>query len=165
MRWFALIFLVAGPQAWACNPTPPVPPVLEGYTYDETARGLLLESAPGIAIARFSRRLDLSIGEAASEPDYVFEVTEGWRRVAPRSLVIGGYWIDCELDLRRGGHYLLYLEGERPIYILRAEEASVEVATLGELDWFYDQSGNLVRPELVKEVGEDDTHSDGGQGE
>ncbi len=142
----------AGP-ALACNPSPPVPPILEGYDYDATARELLLESAPGVAVARFSKRLDLMIGDATSQPDYVFEVSEGWGRVAPRQLLIGGYWVDCELDLRPGGHYLLYLEGERPLHILPAEVAAPEVEALGDLDWFYDQRGTLVRPELVKDVG------------
>jgi hypothetical protein len=151
----ALGVALAGP-ARACNPAPPVPPILEGYDYDETARSLLLESSPGVAVARFSKRLDLTIGDAASQPDYVFEVSEGWRRVAPRRLLIGGYWVDCELDLRPGGHYLLFLEGERPLHILRAEEAAPEVEALGDLDWFYDQRGTLVRPELVNDVGEDE---------
>ena len=129
-----------------------MPPILEGYEYDETARRLLLESSPGVAVARFSKRLDLTIGEATSQPDYVFEVSEGWGRVAPYRLLIGGYWVDCDLDLRPGGHYLLYLEGERPLYILPAEEAAPEVLALGDLDWFYDQRGTLIRPELVKEL-------------
>jgi hypothetical protein len=149
----------AGP-ARACNPAPPVPPILEGYEYDETARRLLLASSPGVALARFSKRLDLTIGDATSQPDYVFEVSEGWGRVAPYRLLIGGYWIDCDLDLRPGGHYLLYLEGERPLYILPAEDAAPEVQALGDLDWFYDQRGTLIRPELVKEVGDEGAGED-----
>ena len=130
-----------------------MPPILEGYEYDETARRLLLASSPGVALARFSKRLDLTIGDATSQPDYVFEVSEGWGRVAPRRLLLGGYWVDCDLDLRPGRHYLLFLEGERPLYILPAEDAAPEVQALGDLDWFYDQRGSLIRPELVKEVG------------
>lgn len=163
MRYLPLLALLSGAPALACNPTPPVPPVLEGYAYDETAREVLLEQSPGIAVARFSKRLDLTIGDAASEPDYVFEVTEGWRRVAPRRLVIGGYWVDCELDLRPDGYYLLYLEGERPLYILRAEAAAPEVLALGDLDWFYDQRGTLIRPELVKDVGAAEPGNDAGE--
>lgn len=151
--WLAALALVSGPPALACNPAPPVPPVMEGHGYDETARETLLKQSPGIAVARYSKRLDLTIGEASSRPDYVFEVTEGWRGVAPRRLVIGGYWISCELELRPGGHYLLYLEGARPLHILPAEEAATEVEALGDLDWFYDQHGTLIRPELVNEVG------------
>ncbi len=132
MRLVLLLILGIGGPALACNPTPPVPPVLEGYAYDDTARRLLLETAPGVAVARFSRRLDLSIAGASDQPDYVFEVIEGWQRVAPRRLVIGGYWIDCELDLRPGGLYLLFLEGERPLYILPAEEVAPEVEALGD---------------------------------
>jgi hypothetical protein len=162
VRLFVLLALAAGAPALACNPTPPVPPVLEGYAYDDTARRLLLETAPGVAVARFSRRLDLSIGGASDQPDYVFEVTEGWQRVPPRRLVIGGYWISCELDLRPGGHYLLFLEGERPLYILPAEAAAPEVEALGDVDWFYDQRGTLIRPELVNEVGEDADDTDEG---
>jgi hypothetical protein len=160
--WLAL---AVGAPALACNPTPPVPPVLEGYAYDDTARRLLLETAPGIAVARFNRRMDLSIGGGSNQPDYVFEVSEGWGRVAPRRLVFGGYWISCELDLRPGGHYLLFLEGERPLYILPAELAAPEVEALGDIDWFYDQRGTLIRPELVNEVGEDAGDDKGEQGE
>ena len=158
-RWLLLPLALgaafAGPVR-ACNPAPPVPPILEGYEYDETARKLLLASSPGVAVARFSKRLDLTIGDATSQPDYVFEVSEGWRRVAPYRLLIGGYWVDCDLGLRPGAYYLLYLEGERPLYILPAEDAAPEVQALGDLDWFYDQRGTLVRPELVNEVGEDE---------
>lgn len=85
----------------------------------------------------------------------MFEVSEGWGRVAPYRLLIGGYWIDCDLDLRPGAYYLLYLEGERPLYILPAEDAAPEVEAMGDLDWFYDQRGTLVRPELVREVGDE----------
>jgi hypothetical protein len=150
----AVLALFAGPTALACNPSPPVPPVMEGHGYDETAREVLLSRSPGIAVARYGTRLELKIGEESGQPDYVFEVTEGWRGVAPRRLVIGGYWISCELDLRPGGHYLLYLEGTRPLHILPAEQAAPEVEALGDLDWFYDPHGNLIRPELVNRVGE-----------
>lgn len=131
-----------------------MPPVLEGYDYDDTARRTLLADAPGIAVARFTTRLDLTIGDASRQPDYVFEVVEGWRRVAPYRLTIGGYWVSCELKLRAGGLYLLYLEGSRPLYILPAEQAAPEVDALGDVDWFYDPHGELVRPELVDVVGE-----------
>ena len=42
--------------------------------------------------------------------------TGRWGVAPRRRLVIGGYWISCELELRTGGLYLLYLEGERPLW-------------------------------------------------
>ena len=37
-----------------------------------------------------------------------------------------------------------------------------EVEALGDVDWFYDQRGTLIRPELVNEVGEDADDTDEG---
>ena len=39
---------------------------------------------------------------------------------------------------------------------------SPEVEALGDVDWFYDQRGTLIRPELVNEVGEDADDTDEG---
>lgn len=152
MRAVLLFGLVLCNGALACNPTAPVPPVLEGHEYDEVARTFLIGESPTIAVARFSGRLELTIGDASQQSDYSFEVTEGWRKPPRRRLVLGGYWIPCELELSIGGHYLLYLEGERPLYILPAERAAPELTLLGDLDWFYDSHGTLIRPELVNEV-------------
>jgi len=154
VRAALLIGLVCCNGALACNPGAPVPPVLEGHEYDEVARKFLISESPTIAVARFNGQLELTIGDASQQSDYSFEVTEGWRKPPRRRLILGGYWIPCELDLSIGGHYLLYLEGERPLYILPAERAAPELTVLGDLDWFYDSHGTLIRPELVNDVGE-----------
>jgi hypothetical protein len=143
----ALALAPAGP-APACNPDPPRPAILEGYSYDAMAARYLLEEASSVVAARLTLRLDteLNDGQAAagSRAEYVFEVLEGWRAEVPRRLTIGGYWVSCELGLRSGRMFLLYLDGERLLHAVPVEALDFELPLLGEPDWFYDVRGRLV---------------------
>ena len=142
----ACAVLPAEPAAWACNPDPPRPPILQGFGYDATAAEFLLRDATSVVAARLELRLeteDASSGRSGS--DYVFEVLEGWRAELPRTLTIGGYWVDCAIEPRQGRVFLLYLAGERLLHAVPVSELDFEIALLGEPDWFYDVRGRLVR--------------------
>lgn len=160
MRRFSLpafgLLLAWGPVL-ACNPSPPVPPILEGHEYDRMAMEYLVRDSVTVALARYVSRVDLLIeGEVADtglQARYVFELTEGWKQPLPARLVVPGHWLSCELPLRVGGVYLMYLDGTVPLYILPAERAATELDTLGDLDWFYSQTGQLIRPELLHDLG------------
>jgi hypothetical protein len=152
-----LLAFYAGPTA-ACNPDPPLPPILEGHAYDRMAMEYLIRDAVTIGIARYVGRVDIFMEEKSADPEtrarYIFDLREGWKNPLPARLVVPGYWLSCELPLREGGSYLVYLDGAVLLYILPAERAATELGTLGDLDWFYSQTGELRRPELVNEVGE-----------
>ena len=141
----------------ACNPDPPVPPILEGHEYDHMAMEYLVRDSVTVALARYVGRVDLLIegetADAGSQARYVFKLTEGWKQPLPARLVVSGHWLSCELPLRVGGVYLMYLDGTVPLYILPAERAATELDTLGDLDWFYSQTGQLMRPELLQDLG------------
>lgn len=146
-----VLLLLAGWQpAGACNPDPPRPPILDGYSYDATAAEYLLRDARSVVAARLMLRLDVAVDEpgasAAEQPrvDYVFEVLEGWLQQTPRRVTIGGHWVSCELGLRRGRVFLLYLDGERLLHAVPVEQLDFELPLLGEPDWFYDARGRLV---------------------
>lgn len=142
------VLLLAMPAAFACNPSPPQPPVLEGYAWDATAAGQLQRDARSIVKARFRHRLDLEFGEPTNRPraDYVFEVTEGWKAATPRSLTLAGHWVSCRLELKAGGVLLLYLDGDRLMHAVPLERLDFEPGMLGEPDWFFDAGGRLVVP-------------------
>ena len=148
--------LAFGPTL-ACNPEAPVPPIMEEQGYDRVAMEFLLKDVETVAVGRFSGRLDILVEGAGSEgyPSFVFELTDGWKKVAQRRQVISGYWIPCELEPQVGNHYIIYLTAGRPLHLLSAREAEAEFEALGEFDWFYDQRGELIRPDLVNDVGED----------
>jgi hypothetical protein len=143
--------LLLWPAAWqaaaACNPSPPVPPILAGHRYDQTAAEYLLREARSVVAARLALRLDLELAEPgarAPRADYVFDVLEGWQEETPRRLTISGYRVSCELELRTGRVFLLYLDGERLLHAVPVEAIDFELALLGEPDWFYDAGGRLV---------------------
>jgi hypothetical protein len=144
-----LLLLATGQSAVACNPDPPRPPILAGHDYDATAAEYLVNEARTVVAARLVLRLDLDLAEpgrnaAPPRADYVFEVLEGWQEETPRRLTIGGYWVSCELGLRTGRVFLLYLDGERLLHAVPVEQIDFELALLGEPDWFYDARGRLV---------------------
>jgi hypothetical protein len=141
----ALAAILPAPAAFACNPAPPLPPVLDGYAYDDAAVRALVHDAGSIASARFVSRVDL---ELSAEPrqSYVFQVIEGWKAIVPRRLVISGYWIGCELGLGAGEVYLLYLDGERLLWAVPARELDSELDVLVDVAWYYDAAGQLVEP-------------------
>jgi hypothetical protein len=154
-RSFTLSFGVACLAAWmpawqqaaACNPAPPRPPILQGYAYDATAAGALLRDADSVVAARLSLRLDLDLERdegKVDRADYVFEVLEGWKAPVAHRLTIGGYWLDCAIEPRRGRVFLLYLEGERLLHAVPVAELDFELALLGEPDWFFDARGRRV---------------------
>lgn len=143
-----LPLLLGWQAAAACNPTPPRPPILEGYAYDAMAAGALLRDADAVVSARLVSRIDLQLepGGTAAGPSatYVFEVIEGWRDVRPQRLSLAGVWVDCALPLERGQVFLLYLAGERLLHAVPAESLSFEFDLLGDPAWFYDAGGRLV---------------------
>jgi hypothetical protein len=146
-----VVAVLLWPAAWqaagACNPSPPVSPILQGYAYDQTAAEYLLRESRSVVAARLALRLDLELAEPAARvprADYVFDVLEGWQEVTPRRLTISGYWLSCELALRPGRVFLLYLEGERLLHAVPVEDIDFELALLGEPQWFYDAGGRLV---------------------
>ncbi|MGI9265503.1 MAG: hypothetical protein ACR2QU_11290 [Gammaproteobacteria bacterium] len=155
-RALGLLGAMAFGQALACNPDAPVPPIMENQGYDRIAMDFLIDDVETIAVGRFVGRLDVLVEGASSEnfPSFVFELTDGWKAVAPRRQVFGGYWIPCQLEPQVGNHYIIYLTAGRPFHLLSAREADSEFEALGEFDWFYDQRGQLIRPDLVNEVGE-----------
>ncbi len=144
----------AGPAA-ACNPDPPLPPILEGHAYDRVAMEYLIRDAVTIGIARYVGRVDYSwkkvcgpeTGPATSSicgkagripflPGLLSPATGSRAITAPR------------------GRFLSRLPGRHraPLCPPRRERGA---GALGDLDWFYSQTGELRRPELVNEVGED----------
>ena len=143
-------------QVFACNPDAPVPPIMEDHGYDRVAMEYFIENAQSVAIGRYTGRLDIVVegDEAGGHPRFLFELTDGWKVVVPRRQVVSDYWIPCPLEFQMGSHYMIYFTEGRPIYLLSAREAGPEFDVLGELDWFYDQRGELIRPDLVSEVGE-----------
>jgi hypothetical protein len=145
-------------SAGACNPEPPLPPILEGHAFDAVAREYLARDASTIAIGRFVGKLEIVLesesGSRADQPDYVFHLDQGWKTVLPTRLVVPGYWVSCELPLSPGESYLLYLQGRIPLYIASAETSVDDLEPLGDLDWFYLPSGQIVLPEMVDVVGE-----------
>ena len=150
--------LLAWGPVLACNPSPPVPPILEGHDYDRMAMEYLMRDSVTVALARYVSRVDLLIegetADAGMQARYVFELTEGWKEPLPARFVVPGHWLSCELPLRVGGVYLMYLDRTVPLYILPAERAAMELDTLGDLDWFYSPTGQLMRPEQLHELGE-----------
>lgn len=145
-----LIVLTAWQSALACNPDPPRSPILHGHAYDAMAAEYLLREARTVVAARLALRVDLEVatgGASDAAPpraDYVFEVLEGWKEETPRRLTITGYWVSCDLGLRAGRVFLLYLDGERLVHAVPVEQIDFELALLGEPDWFYDARGRLV---------------------
>lgn len=137
--------LWAGP-AFACNPAPPLPPILEGYAYDPMAAEALVRDAGSVVTARLASVVELDLGAGRVEKTYVFEVIEGWKAVQPRRLAIEGVWVSCELPLERGRVFLMYLSGSRLLYALPGEEVDSELTLLGDVDWFYGPSGQRVEP-------------------
>ncbi len=158
-----LIGLALGVAVWcqsvgACNPDPPLPPILEGHEYDAVAREYLSRDATTIAIGSYVGKLDFVMegepGSGDKQPDYVFDLYQGWKSVPPARLVVPGYWISCQLALSPGGSYLFFLDGRTPLFILPAEPPLAELEGFGNLDWFYLPSGQLILPEMVEGVGE-----------
>lgn len=134
------------PDAHACNPDPPRPPILQGFAYDAMAAEFLLREATSVVAARLELKLELddpSAGRVGS--DYVFAVLEGWRAETPRKLTVGGHWVDCAIEPRAGRVFLLYLDGERLLHAVPVATLDFEIELLGEPDWFYDVRGRLVR--------------------
>lgn len=144
----ALALWIAAMPAVACNPAPMPPPILDGYEYDATAAEYLLRDASSVVAARYSLKLDLELGaadDARSQSDYVFEVLEGWKEETGRRLTISGRWVACELEVRAGRVFLLYLDRERLLHAVPAERLDFEPGLLGEPDWYYGAGGLLVR--------------------
>jgi hypothetical protein len=142
----ALVLWMAAMPAAACNPAPMRPPILEGHDYDATAAEYLLRDASSVVAARYSLKLDLELAaDTRSQSDYVFEVLEGWKEETGRRLAISGRWVDCELQVRPGRVFLLYLDGERLLHAVPAELLDFEPGLLGEPDWYYGAGGLLVR--------------------
>lgn len=141
----------------ACNPEPPVPPILEDHEYDAMARDYLVREARSVALGRFMGKLEFRIQAPGAaerdQPDYVFEISEGWKEPVPVRLVVPGYWVSCDLPLREGASFLFYLQGSTPLFILPAAKAREDLEFMGDLDWFYSRSGQLIRPDILPETG------------
>jgi hypothetical protein len=162
VRYLAGLALVAAlwcRAAWSCNPEPPRPPILEGHEYDAVAREYLAREATTIAIGRYTGKIDFIMegdaGAGSRQPDYVFDLYQGWKTELPARLAVPGYWVPCRLRLTRGASYLLYLDGETPLFMLEAEASMDELEAFGDLDWFYLPSGQLVLQSSGDAVGED----------
>jgi hypothetical protein len=141
--------LAGGPgRAAACNDNAPRPPILEGQVYDDTARRFLVKSSTTIAVARFQRRLEMTLGDAV-KVDYVFELTEGWKAPLPRSLVVNEERVPCGLALAPGNPYLVYFDGHRPVWFVPGVDLSEELLLLADVDWYYGPRGDLVMPSLI----------------
>lgn len=155
----ALVATVWCRPAWGCNPDPPRPPILEGHEYDVVAREYLARDATTIAIGRYVGKLDFIMegdaGKGTEQPDYVFDLYQGWKAELPARLVVPGYWVPCRLQLKRGASYLLYLDGETPLFMLAADPSMDELMAFGELDWFYQAGGQLVLRSEGNAAGED----------
>lgn len=145
-----LCILAAWQAALACNPDPPRAAILDGHAYDAMAAEYLLREARTVVAARLVLRLDLELAAggapdaAPPRADYVFDVLEGWKEETSRRLTIAGHWVPCELALRTGRVFLLYLDGERLVHAVPVEQIDFELALLGEPDWFYDARGRLI---------------------
>lgn len=142
----AALLWLAATGSHACNPSPALPPVLEGYAYDATAAGVLIRDAGSVVTARFRSTVELLLGNDGVSTTYVFEVIEGWKAVQPRRLAIEDVWVPCDLELRKGAVFLLYMDGDRLLYAVPAADLDTELALLGDVAWFYGPSGQLVRP-------------------
>lgn len=148
---------ISANTAAACNPEALVHPVLEDQPYDSLARKVLATQAGTIVIARMLTRMDLSFeGEPGApggpQPVYQFDIREGWKQPRPRRLTLDGYWVPCDLELEPGAWFLMFLEGDRPLYIHPAGDAAAGLDELGDIEWFYTHGGELVRPDLVEDV-------------
>lgn len=164
----ALVLLtLTGGTAAACNPEPPVPPILEGHEYDRMAMEYLIRDSVTVTLARYAGRVDLLMeggnDDAPTQSRYVFNLRDGWKAPIPARLVVPGHWLSCDLPLRVGGSYLLYLDGTVPLFILPAERAAMEIDALGDVDWFYSPTGQLMRPEMLHEVGQESGESKGNE--
>ncbi len=159
----AALVLAVAQQAGACNPEPPVAPIMAGHDYDAVAMEYLIRDADSIVVGRYTGRLDIMVRDADSEDasrvSYLFELTDGWKGIRPRSQAIGGYWVSCELQPQVGTHYLMFMAGAQPLHIVAVRDASAEFEELGDFDWFYDTKGELIRNELVKEIPDADEES------
>ena len=147
----AALALLVSPLGLACNPDFPKPPILERHGWDAVARERIMEDVTTVAVGRLRQRMDIVFNDGSDGglPRYVFEFSEGWGPVIPRRQTIAGYWVSCDIRLRNGDYYLFFLDGERPLWILPAVDAGEDVESLGDIDWFYDMKGELVRPELA----------------
>lgn len=141
-----LLPVLAASPVLACNPAPPRPTILQGYAYDAKAAEYLVRDAASVVAARLALRIDIDLGEPAAgrQADYVFEVLEGWGAETARRVTIGGRWVSCELPLQPGRVFLLYLDGQRLLHAVPAEQLDFEFPLLGEPAWFYDAGGRLV---------------------
>lgn len=146
VRALMLLAVFAAGPVLACNPHAPVPPILEGYEYDPMAAEALVRDAASIVTARFASTVETDLGNGSRAVTYVFDVIEGWKAVEPRRLAIDGTWVSCNLDLNRGNVFLLYLDGTRLLWAVPGTEVNEELSLLGDVDWFYGPSGQLVRP-------------------
>lgn len=138
---------LAAAPALACSPAPPRPPILAGHAYDATAAEYLARDAASVVAARLALRIDVEFGESPAgrpQADYVFEVLEGWGAETARRVTISGRWVSCELPLHPGRVFLLYLDGDRLLHAVPAEQLDFELPLLGEPAWFYDAGGQLV---------------------
>jgi hypothetical protein len=158
---------MAASPATACNPEAPVHPVLRDQPYDSLARKVLSTQAGSIVIARLLTRMDLRFEGDADEsrrpqPVYQFDIREGWKQPRPRRLTLDGYWIPCDLAMEPGAWFLMFLEGDRPLHIHSADDPDAGLDELGDIDWFYTQGGELVRPDLVEDVPQSDRSGESG---
>ena len=144
LAWLALLLAPAG--GLACNPAPPVPPILEGYAYDRVAAEALVRDAGSVVTARFKSTVDLDLGDGEGTKTYIFQVIEGWKAVQPRRVAIEGVWVPCDLALVRGSVWLLYLDGTRLLHAVPGQAVNEELAILGDVAWFYGPGGELVEP-------------------
>ncbi len=159
--------LAAGSAA-ACNPDAPVHPVLQDQPYDSIARKVLALQAETIVIARVLTQMDLTFEGAdgddrSSLPTYQFDVREGWKQIRSRRLTVDGYWIPCDLVVTPGSWFLMFLDGDRPLYLRSADDAQADLDALGDIEWFYTQGGELVRPDLVEAVPQSHQDPRGGE--
>ena len=142
-------------------------PVLQEQPYDSIARKVLRLQADTIVIARVLTQVDLTFEGAdddrSSLPTYLFDVREGWKQIRPRRLTVDGYWVACDLALTPGSWFLMFLDGDRPLYLRSADDAQADLDALGDIEWFYTHGGELVRPELVDDVPQSHQDPNGGE--
>lgn len=132
-------------------------PVLQDQSYDSIARKVLTLQADSIVIARVLTQVDLTFEKAGDDdrsslPTYLFDVREGWKQIRSRRLTVDGYWVPCDLALTPGSWFLMFLDGDRPLYLRSADDAQADLDALGDIEWFYTHGGELVRPELIDDV-------------
>ncbi len=155
LRIAPVIVLLLAHAGWAataaCNPDPPLPPVMQGHHYDEVAAAQLLVDAKSVVAARLELRVDLELpspddvaADAPLSATYVFEALEGWQAPTSRRISLSGYWVPCDIEPQAGRVFLLYLEGERLLHAVPVAALDFELAMLGEPDWFYDARGRFV---------------------